>query len=116
MTTLDDYFRPEHPASKNNDIRIHIAVNVASESRRHSHGFKLDALEKVLRELQAHGRHASVDSICYDLLLLDIVESREELANLLRLAERKGRIQQRPYSTWTAEAWFAGEKRESDDS
>jgi hypothetical protein len=116
MTILDDYFRSERSASRNNDVHIHITVNVASRSRRQLYAFKLDNLEKVIRELRVHKRHASVDSIYYDSLLLGIVESREELADLLRLAERKGRIQQSPDSTWrTARPWLGGEKREPDD-
>ena len=112
MTTLDDYFRSERSGSKGNGFRIHVSVNVASESRRRPYAFKLDTLEKVIRELCAHGRHASVDSIYFDSLLLGIVESREELGDLLRLAERKGRIQQGPYSTWRTKK----EERELGDS
>jgi len=96
MTTLDDY-RSERSASRNGDIHIHITVNVASESRRELYAFKLNMLEKVIR---AHGRHASVDAIYYESLLLGIVKSREELADVLRLAEREERIVQGPCGTW----------------
>jgi hypothetical protein len=117
MTILDDYFRSSRSASSDNGVHIHITVNVASESRRQLCAFKLDNLEKVIRELRVHRRRASVDSIYYDSLLLGIVESRDELAVLLRLAERKGLIQQGPDSTWrTTRPCFGGKMREPDDS
>lgn len=116
MTTLDDY-PSERSTRRNTDIHIHITVNVPSDSRRELYAFKLDMLEKVIRELPAHGRRVSVDAIYYESLLLGIVKSREELADLLRLAEREGRIVQGPCGTWrTARPWFGGEKGESDDA
>jgi hypothetical protein len=116
MTTLDDY-PSERSASRNHDIHIYITVNVPSESRRELYAFKLDMLEKVIRGPRAQGGHASVDAIYYESLLLGIVKSREELADLLRLAEREGRIVQGPCGTWrTPRPWFGGEKRESDDA
>lgn len=117
MTTLDDYFRSVHPPNRNCDVHIHITVNVVSESRRQAYAPKLETLEKVIREQDAQGRRTSVDSIYYDLLLLGIVKSREELEHLLRIAEHKGRIQQGPHSTWrVTEAWFQSENEGPNDT
>lgn len=95
LRTLDPYLVLEEPTKKNNVILVNVnLVNVSPQTRGDTFCSKLEDLLDVMHDLQSREGYAHRDRI-YDLLVTkDVVDTEDEMAQLMRMAHRAGRIKE----------------------
>jgi hypothetical protein len=94
LRTLDPYLLPEEPTKKSDVILINVNLVSINPPTRRDTFCKLEELLDVIRNLQSREGYAYCDRI-YDLLVTrSIVGTKDEMAQLLRIAHRAGRIKE----------------------
>lgn len=95
--TLDSYFAPSEPAKRNKVFLVNVNlanVNLPTEPARRTFGSKLEALLNVMHDLQGLEGYVRRDRIYDTLVMMGVVDTEDEVIQLMRIAHRTGRIKE----------------------
>ena len=112
MNTLDTYLPSKRSASRRNEIGVFVNVvlntlRLVAEPAGRTMLFKLEALVDVMFFLQGREGYARRDRICDMLIMKSVVDTEDELAQLMRIAHRLGIIKEQGIinGAWTTGDW-----------